>query len=64
PHKCSACGKDFVYTASLKSHMKTHTGEKPYKCPVCERDFRHSTTLKNHVKTHVGEGTCAIGERE
>ena len=49
------CGSAFPDSKGLKSHMKTHTGEKPYYCEVCWSAFLERSILEKHMSTHTGE---------
>ncbi|VDM61071.1 unnamed protein product [Angiostrongylus costaricensis] len=51
PKKCevNGCSRAFSLEANLKSHLKTHTGEKPHKCQFCDRAFSHPYNLRVHI---------------
>lgn len=55
PCICNTCGKTFIDSRLLNSHMKTHSKVKPYKCGVCQRQFTHQSTLTSHRRIHTGE---------
>lgn len=53
-HTCTKCGKQFQKPYNLKSHMKTHSLERPFKCSVCPKTFARSHDRKRHELLHEG----------
>ncbi|KAI0009735.1 hypothetical protein F4779DRAFT_580465 [Xylariaceae sp. FL0662B] len=54
-HKCPFCETEFTRHHNLKSHLLTHSQEKPYVCQTCNMRFRRLHDLKRHTKLHTGE---------
>ena len=52
---CPLCSKAFNQKGSLRTHLKSHTGERPYVCDVCNERFSHKHVLNNHKLLHTGE---------
>jgi KRAB domain-containing zinc finger protein len=53
--KCDICGKGFSQNYNLRTHIKTHTADKPYKCDVCGKEFSQNSNLHTHIRTHTGD---------
>ncbi|KZT23638.1 hypothetical protein NEOLEDRAFT_524175 [Neolentinus lepideus HHB14362 ss-1] len=53
-HQCGVCQKWFPRPSGLKTHMNSHSGEKPYKCtvPNCNKSFAVRSNAKRHLRTH------------
>ena len=52
---CTVCGCRLRTPARLRSHMNSHTGEKPFVCNVCQKGFSDGEYLVKHMRLHSGE---------
>ncbi|MCJ1285845.1 hypothetical protein MMC26_005187 [Xylographa opegraphella] len=64
-HKCPYCSTMFTRHHNLKSHLLTHSQDKPWVCDKCGTRFRRLHDLKRHRKLHRDERAyaCSVCNR-
>ena len=58
---CPICDKTVSCTATLRDHMRTHTGERPFPCSECNLAFSQRSNLRMHKRLHTGERPYMCG---
>lgn len=53
--QCDKCPKKFTRAYNLRSHLRTHTNERPFVCSVCKKAFARQHDRKRHEGLHSGE---------
>ncbi|XP_030750641.1 gastrula zinc finger protein xFG20-1-like isoform X2 [Sitophilus oryzae] len=54
PFLCNYCGYKGSSRASLKMHIRSHTGEKPFSCDQCSYSTSDHNSLRRHKLRHTG----------
>ena len=55
PNKCNQCDYASSRAGDLRTHLKTHSGEKSNKCDQCDFASSRAGHLRTHLKMHSGE---------
>ncbi|XP_076269057.1 uncharacterized protein LOC143201713 isoform X1 [Rhynchophorus ferrugineus] len=55
PFLCNYCGYKGSSRASLKMHIRSHTGEKPFSCDQCSYSTSDHNSLRRHKLRHTGQ---------
>ncbi|XP_049774126.1 zinc finger protein 431-like isoform X1 [Schistocerca cancellata] len=53
-HECGICGKKWRTMSEYRSHVATHSDERPYICEICGQAYKHKPALDIHVGMHNG----------
>jgi KRAB domain-containing zinc finger protein len=61
-HACPDCAYTTSVKTNFKSHLRTHTGEKPYACNKCGKCFSQQSHLSVHVRIHSDDKEFACDQ--
>ncbi|TXC00581.1 hypothetical protein FocTR4_00008152 [Fusarium oxysporum f. sp. cubense] len=53
---CKICNKTFTRNINLKSHERSHFGDRPFACATCGKAFARVNDCRRHEKIHARRG--------
>ncbi|KAF4452456.1 Early growth response protein 1-B [Fusarium austroafricanum] len=53
---CKICEKSFTRNINLKSHERSHFGDRPFACSTCGKAFARLNDCRRHEKIHARRG--------
>ncbi|ORX92530.1 hypothetical protein K493DRAFT_168795, partial [Basidiobolus meristosporus CBS 931.73] len=53
-YRCAICQREFQRPSTLRTHMYSHTGEKPFACTFegCNKRFSVESNMRRHLRLH------------
>jgi len=61
-HVCAECGKECFNVANLKTHLRTHSAEKPSECDLCSNRYKSKYDMLRHRKKIHGVSLASLDE--